>query len=109
MPKLKHKAYEFDVFPKGTLSLDEVDPDKDAGADVEDQLEALETELFHLQVKAYLKERRAAFVFEGWDAAGKGGVIKRLTAQMDPRGYKVWPIGAPHDVERRQHYLWRFW
>jgi polyphosphate kinase 2 (PPK2 family) len=55
------------------------------------------------------KQQRAVVAFEGWDAAGKGGVIKRLTALMDPRGYKVWPIGAPRDAERRQHYLWRFW
>ncbi len=48
-------------------------------------------------------------VFEGRDAAGKGGVIKRLTALMDPRGFKVWPIGAPRDEEARHHYLWRFW
>ena len=43
------------------------------------------------------------------DPAGKGGVIKRLTALMDPRGLKVWPIAAPRDEEKRNHYLWRFW
>jgi len=53
--------------------------------------------------------RRAIIVFEGWDAAGKGGCIKRLTANWDPRGYKVWPIAAPDDHEQARHYLYRFW
>ncbi len=45
---------------------------------------------------------------EGWDAAGKGGAIKRLTQALDPRGYQVIPISAPNDEERAHHYLWRF-
>jgi thymidylate kinase len=48
-------------------------------------------------------------VFEGPDAAGKGGAIKRLTQNLDPRGYVVWPIGAPHGDDRERHYLYRFW
>jgi polyphosphate:AMP phosphotransferase len=48
-------------------------------------------------------------VFEGWDAAGKGGVIRRITAALDARGYEVIPIAAPTDEERAHHYLWRFW
>lgn len=48
-------------------------------------------------------------VFEGWDAAGKGGAIRRLTAALDARDYKVIPIAAPTDEERAHHYLWRFW
>lgn len=48
-------------------------------------------------------------VFEGWDAAGKGGTIRRLTASMDARDYKVIPIAAPTDEEKSHHYLWRFW
>ena len=47
--------------------------------------------------------------FEGWDAAGKGGAIKRLTSHMDPRGYKVCPTPAPNSVEKAHHYMWRFW
>ena len=46
--------------------------------------------------------------FEGWDAGGKGGAIKRLTENMDPRGYEVIPVAAPNDMERSHHYLWRF-
>ena len=47
--------------------------------------------------------------FEGWDAGGKGGAIKRLTEKMDPRGYVVNPTAAPTEVEKAHHYLWRFW
>jgi polyphosphate kinase 2 (PPK2 family) len=104
------EAYEFKVYPKGTIDLDDVDltqhvEDKKV---YEKELEKLQEKLFELQVRYFLEKRRATFVFEGWDAAGKGGAIKRLTALMDPRGYKVWPIAAPKDAEVRHHYLWRF-
>ncbi len=68
------------------------------------QLELLKAELAH-------RERGGSVViaFEGWDAAGKGGAIKRLTEKLDPRGYSVFPISAPNDEEKKQHYLWRFW
>ena len=48
-------------------------------------------------------------VFEGWDAAGKGGLIRRVTSALDARDYQVIPIAAPTDEERSHHYLWRFW
>ncbi len=48
-------------------------------------------------------------VFEGWDAAGKGGAIRRITGALDARDYRVLPIAAPTDEERARHYLWRFW
>ena len=48
-------------------------------------------------------------VFEGWDAAGKGGAIRRIVAALDARDYQVIPIAAPTEEERAQHYLWRFW
>lgn len=48
-------------------------------------------------------------VFEGWDAAGKGGAVRRVTEALDARDYQVIPIAAPTDEERAQHYLWRFW
>ena len=48
-------------------------------------------------------------MFEGWDAAGKGGAIRRLTAALDARLCQVIPIGVPTDEERAHHYLWRFW
>ncbi len=48
-------------------------------------------------------------VFEGWDAAGKGGAIKRLTEILDPRGFSVCSFGGPRGEEKTHHYLWRFW
>jgi polyphosphate kinase 2 (PPK2 family) len=53
--------------------------------------------------------RSIVFVFEGWDAAGKGGAIRRLISAVDPRFYRVVPIGKPTDEEKAHHYLWRFW
>ncbi|MDX2185786.1 MAG: polyphosphate:AMP phosphotransferase [Opitutaceae bacterium] len=55
------------------------------------------------------QKRSVVFVFEGWDAAGKGGAIRRLTSAMDARDYRVVPIAKPTDEERSHHYLWRFW
>jgi polyphosphate:AMP phosphotransferase len=51
----------------------------------------------------------SVLVFEGWDAAGKGGAIRRLTRAMSVRDYRVVPVGVPTDEENRYHYLWRFW
>ena len=48
-------------------------------------------------------------MFEGWDAAGKGGAIRRLLRHIDPRNYRVCPIAAPNDIDRKHHYMWRFW
>jgi len=63
--------------------------------------------------RAYRRARDArrstVMVFEGWDAGGKGGAIRRLTAAMDARDYQVIPIAAPTDEERARPYLWRFW
>ena len=58
---------------------------------------------------AFEKKRSTVVVFEGWDAAGKGGNIRRLTAAMDPRTYRVISVAAPTDEEKARHYLWRFW
>ena len=73
-------------------------------------------ELLRYQGRLNGLERRAAragvstiLVFEGMDAAGKGGAIRRVTAALDAREYQVIPIGAPTDEERAHHYLWRFW
>jgi polyphosphate:AMP phosphotransferase len=62
-----------------------------------------------LQRKAQEERRSIVVVFEGWDAAGKGGAIRRVTSALDPRCYRVVPMAAPTDEERARHYLWRFW
>lgn len=75
-----------------------------------------ETRLAELQKRfetiqqAYLFHgEKAVVVFEGWDAAGKGGAIRRISSVMDPRGFKVWPIGAPEPRDLKRHYMARFW
>ena len=73
------------------------------------RLKTAQTELARLHNAMYEQRLPAAMVFEGWDAAGKGGAIKRTVAPLDPRGYKVAPYGAPNDIENAHHYLWRFW
>jgi polyphosphate kinase 2 (PPK2 family) len=80
--------------------------DKDA---YETALAKVQLRLLRLQQHHYHHERRAVIVFEGWDAAGKGGAIRRLTEKLDPRGFRVWPIGAPTPDEQAKHYLYRFW
>jgi polyphosphate:AMP phosphotransferase len=62
-----------------------------------------------LVLKAAQKKRSNVIVFEGWDAGGKGGAIRRVTSAIDARNYRVIPVAAPSDEERAHHYLWRFW
>ncbi|MBR9912206.1 MAG: polyphosphate:AMP phosphotransferase [Gammaproteobacteria bacterium] len=66
-------------------------------------------ELGEIHWRRWDKQRSAVLLFEGWDAAGKGGAIRRLTAAMDARLYRVIPVAAPTDEELAHHYLWRFW
>ncbi len=73
------------------------------------QLEKYQGKLNLLYRKAKAKGLSVILVFEGWDAAGKGGVIRRITSAMDARDYQIIPIAAPTQEERAQHYLWRFW
>lgn len=77
--------------------------------DYDDRLAALQERLSHIQTAHIVHKRRAIIVFEGWDAAGKGGIIQRLTADWDPRYFEVWPISAPTAEELSHHFLWRFW
>jgi polyphosphate kinase 2 (PPK2 family) len=81
------------------LSREEYKERLDAG---QDKLRLLEHEIYMARIPVVI-------VYEGWDAAGKGGNIRRLTREMDPRGYEVIPVAAPNDIERAHHYLWRFW
>lgn len=73
------------------------------------RLAAAQDRLYDLAWRAHEAKVSTVLVFEGWDAAGKGGAIRRLTTAMDARLYRVVPIAAPSDEERAQHYLWRFW
>lgn len=75
----------------------------------EKKLVELQEELRHIQQAFLLSGDSAVIVFEGWDAGGKGGTIRRITALLDPRGIKVWPIAAPRKYYLERHYLTRFW
>lgn len=77
--------------------------------DYERQLEHLQGKLNQLSRHPEFKKRSVVAVFEGSDAGGKGGAIKRITSALDARQYQVIPIAAPTEEERAQPYLWRFW
>ncbi len=77
--------------------------------DYDRKLAQLQGKLNRLARAAWEKKVSSVLVFEGWDAAGKGGTIRRLTSAMDARLYRVVPIAAPTDEERAHQYLWRFW
>lgn len=74
----------------------------------EDSLKDLQHQMLRIQQAYFHQDLRALIVFEGWDAAGKGGAIRRLTENLDPRGIRVYPIGAPSAEDQGRHYLFRF-
>lgn len=88
------------------VDLSQTMPDKEA---YERALAHAQLRLLRLQQSHYHEKRRAIVVLEGWDAAGKGGAIRRLTEKVDPRGLQVWPIGPPTNEDQARHYLYRFW
>jgi len=73
------------------------------------RLKAGQKRIRELEHEIYMRRIPVVIVYQGWDAAGKGGNIRRLTQNLDPRGYEVVPIAAPNDIEKAHHYLWRFW
>ncbi len=75
----------------------------------EQQLEELQRRMLLIQQGLFHARRRAIIAVEGFDAAGKGGAIRRLTEAVDPRGVKVVPIGPPSRDEQGRHWLYRFW
>ena len=73
------------------------------------ELKHLQQRLGELHNRLYRKKVPVVIAYEGWDAAGKGGNIRRITGALDPRGYEVHPIASPEPHEKSRHYLWRFW
>lgn len=93
-----------------TINLADYETDHDLGRkDYEARLIELQHKLELIQAAYIVQGRKAMVAIEGWDAAGKGGLISRMTATLDPRYFKVWPIAAPTREEAARHYLWRFW
>lgn len=74
-----------------------------------EQIDRLQKEMRDVQYTLYEKKIPLILVYEGWDAAGKGGNIKRVIQQLDPTGYEINTTAAPTDLEFKHHYLWRFW
>jgi polyphosphate:AMP phosphotransferase len=94
----------------GTTMLDRVDLDQ--ALDWEEyhaRLDPLQDRIHELGHRIYRHRLPVVIVYQGWDAAGKGGNIRRLVRSLDPRGYEVVAVSAPNDVEKAHHYLWRFW
>lgn len=90
--------------------LDRVDLEASLSRDkYERQLDKYQNRLQDLAWLAHRQRRSLVAVFEGWDAAGKGSAIRRVTGAMDPRLYTLVQFAAPTDEERAHHYLWRFW
>jgi polyphosphate kinase 2 (PPK2 family) len=92
-----------------TLKLSEHEDHERFRGKYEQELAKLQAKLAEVLVGHIVHRRRSIVVFEGWDAAGKGGAIKRLTAEWDPRAFSVWPIAAPTAEEKAHNFLWRFW
>lgn len=78
-------------------------------SEYKEELDKLQNQLKELHNRLYRKKVPVVIVYEGWDAAGKGGNIKRITEALDPRGFEVHPIASPEPHEKARHYLWRFW
>ncbi len=74
-----------------------------------ERLPVLQDRLWDLSTRCAEQGVASALVFEGWDASGKGGVIRRMTRAMDVQHYRVMPVAAPSSEELGHHYLWRFW
>lgn len=90
--------------------LDKVDLAKNLAEDVyKTELDKLQKKIHELSYVLYHRKIPMIILYEGMDAAGKGSNIRRLVQPLDPRGYEVVPVGAPNDLEKAHHYLWRFW
>lgn len=103
VPAVARPAASYDVLSK-------INASQEMGKDeYKDKLDKYQKRLKQLQIEMFKAQIPTVICFEGWDAAGKGGAIRRLTAALDPLGFSVNPVAAPNAVERQFHYLWRFW
>ena len=81
----------------------------DSKEEYKDALAKQQEQLFHVQQSYFHQKKRALVVFEGWDASGKGGAIRRITEKLDPRGVSVFPVAKPAKEDQDKHFLYRFW
>jgi len=92
-----------------TINLGDYEKGEKFKGDYDAALIAAQDRLARAQAAHIVCGKRSVIAIEGWDAAGKGGAIQRLTAKWDPRYFEVWPISAPSEEEKARHFLWRFW
>ncbi len=106
-----NKKAEMQAIHQGSIPiLSTVDLSLSLEKDVyKEKFSQLKTDLYQLTYKAYTLGISSTLVFEGMDAAGKGGSIRRLLSSVDARIARVIPISSPTDEELAHHYLWRFW
>ncbi|RYD84682.1 MAG: polyphosphate kinase, partial [Sphingomonadales bacterium] len=91
-----------------TIDLSEYEAGDKLDGDYRKALKKLQKRLERIHYAHIIHGHRSIVMFEGWDAAGKGGIIERLTAGWDPRFFHVWPISAPSAAEKKHDFLWRF-
>lgn len=104
---MSHKHHKKSDIPR----LEDIDLTQaiDSESDYEAQLKKLQSKLVDLAIACFHNKERVVIVLEGWDAAGKGGSIRRIVEKLDPRSCRVHPIGKPDPIEIDEHYLQRFW
>lgn len=108
--RAKAKKENIDIIEKELSLLKSLDLTRQYNKkEYNNKLEKYQGKLNLLAREARLKGISSTLVFEGWDAGGKGGAIRRITHALDARQYRVIPIAAPTDEEKAHHYLWRFW
>jgi len=110
MPTIKHPAMEISKLSElnGSI-LGKVDLSRSISYEEYIEYKSFyQQKLKTLQYELFKRNRSMIIVFEGWDAAGKGGNIRRLIEELNPRLYRVVPVGPPNEIEKTHHYLWRF-
>jgi AMP-polyphosphate phosphotransferase len=96
--------------PKKRIDIEKIDLTKSVSkSEYLEKLKEYQDLVREAQYLLYKRKVPLIIVYEGWDAAGKGGNILRLTGNMNPRGYEVVPVARPNDPELAHHYLWRFY
>lgn len=106
-PEIDDSQFELlETKPLSKISLDDKVLTEE---EYKERLKELQKELKKLHNKLYQKKIPLIIAYEGWDAAGKGGNIKRIAGALDPRGYEVFPIASPSAEEKGRHFLWRFY
>ena len=91
------------------INLSDYETGAEFDGDYDEALVELQERLARIQAAYIVRRQRAVIAVEGWDAGGKGGMIRRLVGRWEPRHFRVWPIGAPTPEEKARHFLWRFW